>query len=656
MSFRTWFADLQLARNADRLKRGWRRSPRRRQTSSFCLAAEVLEVRQLLSAITVVNTSDSGAGSLRAAIAQVNADTQPGTDTINFAIGTGAQSIALQSALPNLTHSVVIDGTSQPGFAGKPLIELDGTVAGSSSGLTIDAGSSTVKDLVINRFLGGGIVLEAQGGDTLTGNYIGTDVTGTLARPNSVAGVLITSTGNTIGGTAPGEGNLLSGNFGDGEIWMRNSGNNLVEGNFIGTDVTGTKTVTSNFGIFVQGGSGANVIGGTEAGARNIISNNNSGIEFSTIGYAATSNTGNVVEGNYIGTDVTGTKALGNTDAGVVVASNFNTIGGTTAGAGNVISGNKGPGLWTGGSGNLVEGNYIGTDVTGTKALGNGIEGIFAVGGSSNTIGGTTAGARNVISGNMGPGLMFDGSGNLVGYLVEGNYIGTDVTGTKALGNGGDGIFTSIPSTVIGGTTPGAGNIISGNMANGVDIQANGALVQGNFIGTDVTGTKALGNGTGTSGWGVFLKFSSGATIGGTTPGAGNIIAFNKSGGVQVSNNTGNEIEQNSIFANGGPGISAPANAPVLTSAISSNGNLVIDGTLTGTARTTYTLEFFSNPDATNGGKTYLGSITVTTDVTGKASFQASFAVTVGGGQFISATATDPFHTTSRFSNRRRNQ
>jgi hypothetical protein len=164
MSFRTWFADLQLARNTDRLKRGWRRSPRRRQTSSFCLAAEVLEVRQLLSAVTVVNTNDAGAGSLRAAITQVNADPQPGVDTINFAIGTGAQSIALQSALPNLTHSVVIDGTSQPGFAGKPLIELDGTVAGSSSGLTIDAGSSTVKDLVINRFLGGGIVLEAQGG------------------------------------------------------------------------------------------------------------------------------------------------------------------------------------------------------------------------------------------------------------------------------------------------------------------------------------------------------------------------------------------------------------------------------------------------------------------------------------------------------------
>ncbi len=611
MSFRTWFADLQLARNADRLKRGWRRSPRRRQTSSFCLAAEVLEVRQLLSAVTVVNTSDGGAGSLRAAITQVNADTQPGVDTINFAIGTGVHTIIPLSALPTITHAVVIDGSSQPGFAGKPLIELDGATAGfnsSSNGLTIDAGGSTVKDLVINRFHASGILLEAQGRDTLIGNYIGTDVTGTQARPNVGAGVLITSTGNMIGGTTPGDGNVVSGNFGSGEIWMRNSGNNLVEGNFIGTDASGTKALAnaqepSHRGIYVMGGSGANVIGGTEPGARNVISYNYTGVEFSTFSYAPTSDTGNLVEGNFIGTDVTGAKALGNW-FGVIAGSGSNTVGGTTTGARNVISGNRVTGLSisSGASGNLVEGNFIGTDVTGTKALGNRNDGVFM------------------------------GNPN----------------------NGG-------PSNVIGGTTPGAGNLISANTGNGVHIVDgtshvgfNGALVQGNFIGTDFTGTNALGNGsngTGASGWGVFVDNSNFATIGGTTPGAGNVIAFNNVGGVRVSAGTGNAIERNSIFANGGPGISAPASAPVLTSAISSNGNLVIDGTLTGTASTTYTLEFFSNPDATSGGKTYLGSITVTTDVTGKAAFEASFAVTLGLGQFITTTATDPFHTTSPFSN-----
>jgi hypothetical protein len=113
---------------------------------------EALEDRNLLSTFTVVNTNDSGAGSLRDAINRVNADTSPGIDTIKFAIGSGVQTIALQSALPAITHSVIIDGTTQRGFAGTPLIELDGAGAGSSAnGLVISAGSSTVKGLVIRR-------------------------------------------------------------------------------------------------------------------------------------------------------------------------------------------------------------------------------------------------------------------------------------------------------------------------------------------------------------------------------------------------------------------------------------------------------------------------------------------------------------------------
>ena len=146
----------------------------------------------LLSTFTVVNALDTPAhssyvppGSLRDAVNHVNADTQPGIDTINFAIGSGPQTIKLgYYALPTITHSVVIDGTSQPGFAGKPLIELDGTTAFSSggNGLFISAGNSTVKGLVINRFHNDGILLTGPtGGDVIEGNYIGTDVTGTVA-------------------------------------------------------------------------------------------------------------------------------------------------------------------------------------------------------------------------------------------------------------------------------------------------------------------------------------------------------------------------------------------------------------------------------------------------------------------------------------------
>ena len=177
--------------------------------------------------------------------------------------------------------------------------------------------------------------------------------------------------------------------------------------------------------------------------------------------------------------------------------------------------------------------------------------------------------------------------------------------------------------------------------------------VQGNFIGTDVSGTRPLGN----NGLGVEVAGSA-ATIGGTAPGAGNVIAFNSGDGVYIYAGTGDAIEANSIFANGGLGIdlAAPGRgnnlqaAPVLTSAICSTGTLTIGSTLTATANTTYTLEFFSNPTGTSQGQTFLGTLTVTTNSKGKATFTANFALTVPLGEFLTATATDPAGDTSEFS------
>src|SRR5262249_19659932 len=153
--------------------------------------------------------------------------------------------------------------------------------------------------------------------------------------------------------------------------------------------------------------------------------------------------------------------ALGNSSAGVQVAcgSANNTIGGTAAGARNVISGNN-PGVWftcTSGSANLVEGNFIGTDVTGTAALGSGFAGVDRRA-DDNTIGGTTAGARNVISGNLGDGVLILSGARK--NLVQGNFIGTDVTGTKSLGsNSSNGvrIASSSSDNIIGGMTPAIG-------------------------------------------------------------------------------------------------------------------------------------------------------------------------------------------------------
>jgi hypothetical protein len=349
MSFRSWFESVKSICNLGRADR----RPCRRSAPRARLRLECLETRLALSTFTVVNILDTPAhssyvppGSLRDAVNHVNADPQPGIDTINFAIGSGPQTIKLgYYALNTIRHSVVIDGTSQSGYAGKPLIELDGTTASynGGNGLFISAGHSTVKGMVINRFHNDGILL----------------------------------------------------------------------------------------------------------------------------------------------------------------------------------------------------------------------------------------------------------TGPVGGDIVAGNYIGTDVTGTVALANGGAGVR---------------------------------------------------------------IYNSAHNTIGGTTAGAANLIAYNAGDGMRVYGGTGNAIQQNSIFANGGLGIDLQGGAnnsqaaPALTSAVSSNGSTAVAGTLTSGANTSYTLEFFGNPSGTGQGKTFLGFITVTTDATGKAAFTSTFAVTLAPGQVITATATDPLGDTSEFS------
>ena len=294
---------------------------------------------------------------------------------------------------------------------------------------------------------------------------------------------------------------------------------------------------------------------------------------FSVNGIHLTTNGGNTIEGNFIGTNVAGTAALGNSDDGVQISSaDTNTIGGTTAAARNVISGNGFRGVMitgTAATGNVVQGNFIGTDAAGTGDLGNGTRGVFMDIAPSNTIGGTSAGEWNVISGNGSHGIFIFGS-TATGNVVKGNFIGTDAAGTSALGNGGDGVHMEAASfNFVGGSGPGEGNVISDNGADGIEIftpntgDANSNEVRGNFIGTKADGTSPLGNAgngikiNGTNGTG---KTADDNIIGGTTPGEGNIIAHNNFDGVLVkANNPGaanrNSIQGNSIYANGGLGI-----------------------------------------------------------------------------------------------------
>ncbi len=523
-------------------------------------AGAVASYSSVLATFTVTNTSDSGAGSLRQAILDANAT--PDTDAIAFNIGGGGvQTIAPLSVLPTITSPVVIDGTTQPGFTGTPIIELNGTEVVSNSvffrALEITEGDSIVRGLVINRFSGTGIRLSGKGGNLIVDNYIGTDVTGTVALGNSGGVSILDVPNNTI------ENNVISGNR---------------EGNI--------------------------VIGGGKA------------------------------------------------------------------------------------TGNRVIGNFIGTDVTGTAVFNNpGVVGISIGSAPNNIIGGTSPEERNIISGNsFAVSILFAPfplTGDATENQIIGNYIGTDITGTVGLGNDVGVVVGAGSNTLIGGVTPGAGNVISGNQAGIVILEpSTNNRVIGNFIGTQADGSSPLGN----TFYGVAVDAPATNTlIGGTAPGEGNVIAFNGSfGGVYVTDNSSVGILGNKIFANAGLGIDLDPtpvmnvttdtpdsvtpndlgdvdtgpnnlqNFPVIASAISDGTNTTVSGTLNSTANTTFRVEFFANSalDSTSfgEGEQFLGFTTVTTDASGNVSFTEILPTAVPVGQLITATVTDSDNNTSEFS------
>ena len=372
-----------------------------RSQAALASAIEGLEVRRLLAVITVTTVADDlvpndGSVSLREAITAINAGNDlgdpdiagqnPGAfgagDAVHFNIpGAGVHTIKPAAGLTEITKPMVIDGTTQPGFdvgSHNPVIELDGELAGAAAnGLRITGGGSTVLGIAINRFGANGIDLLTKGGNTVSGNYIGTDVTGTAALPNHETGVLIEmlSSANTIGGTDAGARNIISGN-GEHGVVILGGGNsvqqpdqNVVEGNYIGTDVTGMVALGNRFdGVSISSQASSNIVGGTTVAARNVISGNGSdgiGINGPPFGQPAQAN---LIEGNYIGTDATGAGPLGNHGSGVFFdfGATDNLVGGTVPAAGNVIAFNTGAGVtvldFTGGgeaNGNAIRLNAI---------------------------------------------------------------------------------------------------------------------------------------------------------------------------------------------------------------------------------------------------------------------------------------------------------
>ncbi len=507
---------------------------------------------------TLANLAGNGKCDLREAITAANnnmavgncAAGTAGIDNIEFDLGVGTPSINLKDALPNITEPININGNT----GGATRVELNGTgsLGAGLSGLAITgtAGGSTIQSLVINNLPANsnGITLNS-GGNTVKNCYIGVNAAGTAAAPNGRDGIDINDSQN-------------------------------------------------------------NIIGGTTAADRNVIS--------------------------------------GNANSGV-------TIAGATA------------------TGNKIIGNYLGTNAAGNAAIPNGDNGVFISGAPNNFVGGTTAGERNVISGNKNDGVWITGA-TASGNKVCGNFIGTNAAGTGAVPNERDGVVLGGPNNIIGGTTAGERNIISGNGFQDsfnrgvwiVDANASGNKVIGNYIGTDVTGTAALPN----NDYGIFIQDASNNFIGGTAAGEGNIIAYNFKLGARVIENTaaggvakGNKILGNSFFDNGSFGIGLSVNSvvandaldpdagpnnvqnfPVLNCAVSGNGTTTIRGSLNSLATTSFRIEFFSSdacdPLGSGEGKTFLGFQNVATNASGDATINATFATTVTPGKVITATAT----------------
>lgn len=587
----------------------------------------------VFNTITVTGTADgslaslagNGTCDLREAIQAANTNTAvgectagtAGVDTIQFNLGTGTPVITLTGQLPTITQALMIDGAT----GGATRVMLDGVNSSIFFGLDLQTTGSIVRSLVIKRFLFG-IRIFNGGGHTIQNCFIGTNETGasTVNAGNSATGIVIVSSpNNLIGGDTAGTGNVLSanGNFGI-QIQNAESTGNTVQGNRIGTDVSGTLDLGNAFGGINVSGAPNNLIGGSTTDARNVIAGNNGN------GVSVVSSPNTRVQGNYIGLNAAGTAALSNNQFGVQVTgpSSGTSVGGVASGEGNVIAGNgEGVVIQQGASGALVCGNIIGLNASGTAKVPNAGNGVLLDEASGNTIGGTVATARNIISGNNGAGVSIrntqTGGGNgAINNAVQGNFIGTDVNGTASLGNGSDGVLMAgigsggANNNSVGGTVTGAGNVIAFNGGAGVHISsgASNNKILGNAIFSSTRRGILLGNGD----------------IPGNDPGDGD----------------------------GGP--NNQQNFPVLTNIVSVVNGTTIQGTLNSAANATFRLEFFSNPSCDpsgNGeGQVFLGATDVQTNASNTASFNITLPVPVTPGHFVTATATDANGNTSEFS------
>jgi VCBS repeat protein len=620
--------------------------------------------------------------SFAAAIMEANA--HAGADTINFNIpGGGVPSVgtdvpSVSTVFNAVNEAVTIDGTTQPG----------GRVEVNSNGFTpliFYGGNSVLRGVAI---YGQNVSLNlASDGNIVEGNYIGFRPDGTKPSYGQIGGIHFRG---GVNGSRPGNNNLIGGTVAQArnvisncDVGLNFNGNtgNVVKGNYVGTTIDGTAALPNARNLLA--GDSDVVVGGATSGAGNLFSGANGTGTFSTglqLGKTA------LIQGNRFGTTADGIYPITNAGYAIEVLTNeMVTIGGSTPAARNLISGSLFGIQVTHdqGEATLIQGNYIGTNAEGDVAIPNLGDGIRLTGVRAVTVGGASSGAGNLVSGNGENGINLTGGINGTpcrSVVIQGNLIGTDETGTLPLPNGVSGIeLAAARNASIGGTTAQARNTISGNSGNGVGMPGENAgepnRVLGNFIGVNRFGTGALGN----SGDGVFLGPGnvSGNIIGGTNAGEGNVIAHNlESGIVSERAHQSGAISSNSIHSNGALGIDlgndgvSPIstgfndNRPELTSVENTEAGTTITGKIYNhDSLSSFTLQFFStascDPSGYGEGETLIGQATVPASATDAyIPFSATVSPALPAGTVIVAVAIralDPgapndFHT-SEFSN-----
>lgn len=500
----------------------------------------------------VTTAADSGPGSLRQAITDSNAavTTSANPNAISFTIpGAGVHTIALQTPLPQITQPTIIDGTTQPGtscgnlVADAPfgadsahtlLIEIVSAtqVTGGTYQHTLNFASGTDKSAIKGLVLNGTVTADSSDINTFARNMT-IDCTYIGVKPDGVTPFPVTAVNLSIQGNNPDNLTVSNSLFAslrtDGASTDKTDGV-VFKNNRVGVSVTGTKLWTSP-GLFLSYFSNL-TIGGSLADANMF----GGGIGIYWSDHIA-------IKGNYVGI-TTDNQVLGNTGPGIAAYAGISdmVVGGSTPDERNVISGNGKEGVVAAGTNIAVKGNYIGVGVDGTTRAAN-LRGV-STGGTNFIIGGSTAGERNIISGNNDIGIIVD-AGTTGDNNIIGNYVGLDAAG-NVMSNNTTGIKSSGSNITIGGSQAGEGNVISGN--NGSAIEAGnpdgGYLnIYGNIIGLKPDGETVAGNKGGV----LDLSAKGPAHIGGPNTGEGNIMSGNNGGIFVRDANSQTYIQANKI-------------------------------------------------------------------------------------------------------------